>query len=262
MKKSIIILTLIITAIFGCADNSTNPGLQQNGNLKLYLVDAPASLDSVIISVKRVEVHKAGYDSTSGWFVINNTAKAYDLMALRNGASAVLGDSALAAGQYTQIRLVPGDGNYTVNYGIKHSLTIPSAMQTGIKLNHEFTIEPGNLYELFLDFNADKSIIIRGNGNYMMKPVIRVIPKIISGTVSGQVLPANAQATVFTTIGADTVSTYPDSEGFFKLMALPAGNYNIEILPGNNAYKDTVISSINVVENQNTDIGVIELNNN
>lgn len=262
MKKSIIFFALVFIAIIGCSDNTTNPSLQQNGSLKLYLVDSPSSLDSVIISVKRVEVHKAGNDSTSGWHVINNTTRSFNLLDLRNGASAVLGDTVLSPGQYTQIRLILNNNNYVKENDSKHNLKIPSGIQTGIKLNHEFTIEPGNLYELILDFNVDKSINITGNGNYMMKPVIRVMPKITSGTVSGRVLPLDAQAAVSTTVGTDTVSTYPDSEGFFKLMALPAGTYDIEILPGNNTYKDTLISSINVSENQNKDIGVIELKNN
>jgi hypothetical protein len=262
MKKYIIFFALIFIAIIGCTDNATNPSLQQNGSLKLYLVDSPSSLDSVIISVRRVEVHKAANDSTSGWYVINNTPRSFNLLDLRNGASAVLGDSVLSPGQYTQIRLILNNNNYVKENDLRHNLKIPSGIQTGIKLNHEFTIEPGNLYELVLDFNVDKSINITGNGNYMMKPVIRVMPKIISGTVSGQVLPIDARAKVFTTVGEDTVSTYPGSDGFFKLMALPAGSYSVKIFPGNTAYKDTVIDDVNVSENQNTNIGVIELKDN
>ena len=262
MNKSAYILVLILTIFFGCSDNSTNPSLQNNGSLKLYLVDSPSSMESVIVSVRRVEVHKSGSDSTSGWHIINSTPSSYDLLTLRNGASAVLGDSVLSPGKYTQIRLILGDSNYTVELGVKHSLAIPSSMGTGIKLNHQFTIEAGNLYELVLDFNVDKSINTAGNGNYMMKPVIRVMSKITSGTVSGRVLPLDAQATVLTTAGTDTISTYPDSSGYFKLMALPAGVYNIDILPGNNNYTATEINGINVVENQNTEIGVIELKKN
>jgi hypothetical protein len=262
MKKSIIFFALIFIAIIGCSDNATNPSLQQNGSLKLYLVDTPSSLDSVIISVSRVEVHKAADDSTSGWYVINSTSRSFNLLDLRNGASAVLGDSVLSPGKYSQIRLILDNNNYIKENDLRHNLTIPSGIQTGIKLNHEFTIEPGNLYELVLDFNVDKSINLTGNGNYMMKPVIRVTPKIISGTVSGQVLPLDARAKVFTTVGEDTVSTYPDSSGIFKLMALPAGLYRIDISPGNTAYKDSVIDNINVSENQDTNIGVIELKNN
>jgi hypothetical protein len=264
MKKFMSFLALILTIIVGCSDNTTDPTqgtqpLQGNGALKLYLVDAPSSFDSVVVFVKRVEVHKSGNDSTSGWYVINNDLRSFDLLELRNGASAVLGDSSLSSGNYTQIRLILADGSYVIDNSIKNDLTIPSGLQTGIKLNHEFTIEPNTLYELLLDFDVDKSIHVTGNGKYMMKPVIRVMPLIISGTISGQVLPLDAQATVFTTIGSDTVSTYPDVDGYFKLMALPEGKYNVEIFPENLAYKDTVIENVNVLANQNTNIDTVQL---
>jgi hypothetical protein len=259
MKKILVVITVILTLILGCSDNSTNPSLQQNGSLKMYLIDSPSSLDSVIIFVKEVEVHKSGNDSTSGWFVINNSPRYFNLLDLRNGASKVLGDTALSEGKYTQIRLLLGEGSYVKDNGIKSNLIVPSGMQTGIKLNHEFTIEANKLYELMLDFNVDKSITFSNNGSYMMKPVIRVQPIVTSGTISGQVLPLDAQATVFTTVGSDTVSTYPGADGFFKLMALPAGNYAVQIQPENPAYKDTVINSVTVLQNQNNNIGTIEL---
>ncbi len=145
-------------------DNSTGPSLQPNGALKIYLVDSPSSLDSIIIFIKHIDVHKAGNDSSSGWYTINDSLRSFDLLTLRNGAGALLGDSVLSAGDYTQIRLILEDGNYAINNGVKHNLTIPSGMQAGIKLNHEFTIESGNLYELILDFNVDKSIQVTGNG--------------------------------------------------------------------------------------------------
>jgi hypothetical protein len=260
--KTLIISFVFITALFlGCSDDSTGPATG-NGTLKMYLVDSPSSFDSVIIFVSRVEVHRAGSDDNSGWFVINNTLRSFDLLQLRNGASVVLGDSILASGDYTQIRLILTDGNYVIDNGIKHDLTIPSGSQTGIKLNHGFNIEPNTLYELMLDFNVDKSIHITGNGQYMLKPVIRCMSMITSGTISGQVLPLDAQAIVFTTVGLDTVTTYPDVQGFFKLMALPQRTYNVEIATVNPAYKDTVITGVNVLANQNNNIGLVELRTN
>lgn len=259
MKNLMLVIALVMIVIAGCSDNSTGPVTQGNSNLKIYLTDSPATLDSVIIFVKRVEVHKAGSDSTSGWIVMNNTTRAFNLLDLRNGAKAVLGDSVLQPGQYTQIRLILDNGSYVVENGMKHMLTVPSGFQTGIKLNHQFTLEPNTLYELMLDFNVDKSIHMTGNGMFMMKPVIRVMPVITSGTISGKVLPLDAQATVFTVVDQDTVSTYPDADGFFKLMALPQGVYDVTIFPDTSVYKDSVLTSINVSANQNTDIGTIEL---
>jgi hypothetical protein len=259
MYKYLLIVAIIMGGIFGC--DTTEP-TEGTGTLRMYLVDSPASYDSVIVLIKRVEVHIAGSDTNSGWYVINDSLRSFDLLELRNGASAVLGDSVLPAGKYTQIRLILGEGNYVIEDGLKYDLTVPSGFETGIKLNHQFTIEPNTIYELLLDFNVDKSIYITGSGEHILNPVIRVMPLIISGSISGQVLPTDALATVFTTTGADTVTTYPDDDGFFKLMALPEGNYDVEIFPSNPAYKDTVIQNINVTAGQDTNIGLVELNTN
>lgn len=260
MKKIMFLLAFIFMVIVGCSDNATDPS-QGNGALKVYLVDSPSSFDSVIVLVKQVEVHKSGSDSTSGWFVINNDPRYFNLLDLRNGASAVLGDTSLSPGGYTMIRLVLDNDNYVIDNGARHNLTVPSGMQTGIKLNHSFTIESNTLYEFLLDFNVDKSIHMTGNGKYMMRPVIRIMPMITSGTISGQVLPLDAQATVFTTIGLDTVTTYPDVNGFFKLMALPQGVYEVTIFPDTTVYRDAVKTGVIVSANQNTDIGTITLEN-
>jgi hypothetical protein len=148
MKRIFLAVALIMVFFAGCSDNSTNstdPVTQGKGLLKIYLVDSPASFDSVIIYVKQVEVHKSGSDSTSGWYVINDSLRSFDLLQLVNGASAVLGDSVLTPGNYTQIRLILADGSYVIDNGIKHDLIVPSGTQTGIKLNHAFTIGPNSL---------------------------------------------------------------------------------------------------------------------
>jgi len=247
--------------LIGCSDQTTNVDpIDPNGRLKMYLIDSPAALDSVIICVTRVEVHKAGNDSTSGWFVINDSTRYFDLLQLTNGASAILGDTSLPAGQYTQIRLFIGDGSYVIDQGIKHDLEVPSGSQSGLKLIHQFTIESNKLYELLLDFNVEKSIVITGNGQYKLKPTIKVTPVVISGSISGQVLPLDAQPTIWTVYGIDTITTYTDLQGHFKLMGLLQGLYDVNIIPLDTmVYRDTVITGVQVIANQETDIGTVTL---
>lgn len=261
MKISVTSVIIGFFILVGCSDQSTNVDpVDQNGRLRMYLIDSPASLDSVIICVTRVEVHKTGSDSTSGWFVINDSTRYFDLLLLTNGASSVLGDTSLSSGQYTQIRLIIGEGSYVVDQGVKHDLEIPSGSQTGIKLIHQFTIEPGKLYELILDFNVDKSIIITGNGKYKLKPTIRVMPMVISGSIAGQVLPLDSQPTIWTVYGTDTITTYTDLQGFFKLIALPQELYEVNIIPADTLmYRDTVVTGVQVFANQETNIGIVTL---
>lgn len=261
MKTLAVTLTALFLFTMGCSDDSTSPS-QGNGSIKLYMTDSPASYDSVIVFIQRIEVHRSSNDSTEGWIVIDNNLRSFDLLQLRNGTTIVVGDSVLPSGTYNQIRLVLTDGCYVVDGGIKHDLTVPSGMQSGIKINHTFTIQANALYELMIDFNVELSIHITGNNNYILRPVLRCIPLSSSGSVSGQVQPIDAQAIIFTTSGSDTITTYTDLLGYFKLMALTSRTYDIRINALNPLYRDTVITGVNVMSKQNANLGVVVLQNN
>lgn len=255
-----VFLSFFAASIFitSCSD-STSPETGQ-GQIKITMVDAPAGYDEVNIVVTRVEVHKAGTDSSSGWFVINNNAATYDLLTLRNGASVVLGNNSLDAGHYTQIRLIIGTGSNVVVDGITYPLEVPSGEQTGIKLNHQFEIRSDLIYELLLDFDAERSIVLTGNGQYKLKPVIRLVPTVISGTISGNINPVNAAGYVYAISGTDTTGTMAEPiTGSFKLMALLQQTYRVEVFSGNTVYNDTTITNVIVVAKQNTDLGTIYL---
>ncbi len=254
------LVSLFTVAVFNisCSD-STSPETGQ-GQLKLSMVDAPAGYDQVNIVVTRVEVHKSIADSNSGWFVINNNSATYDLLTLRNGASVVLGNSSLDAGSYSQLRLIIGSGSNVVVNGVTFPLEIPSGDQTGIKLNHSFVIQSGVTYELMLDFDAAHSIVLTGNGQYKLKPVIRLVPTKISGTISGKINPASAAGYVYAISGTDTIITLAEPiSGSFMLMALLQKTYDVEIFSANPAYNDTTITNVAVVAQQNIDLGTINL---
>ncbi len=255
------VLLIFITAglfIFGCSEStSPEPG---RGQLKLTMIDFPAGYDEVNIVVTRVEVHRSGADSSNGWFVINNSPATYDLLLLRNGASVVLGNHSLEAGHYTQIRLIIGTGSNIVVDGVTYPLEIPSGQITGIKLNHSFDIEDGIVYELLLDFDAGRSIVEAGNGIYKLKPVIRVTPVAISGSISGKINPVSSAGFVYAISGTDTSLTIAEPiTGSFLLMALLQQTYRVEVFSTDPAFNDTTVTNVNVVAKQNTDMGTINL---
>ena len=182
MKKTIGALVVALAFIVGCSgDEGTAPPSAGQGRLRIYLTDAPAAYEAVNIAVVRVEVIRSENDTAGGRFIINNTPAVYDLLQLRNGAQVVLGDTMLPPGQYEQIRLIIGDGSNVLVDGTMHPLEVPSGPQTGVKLNHTITILPDALYELTLDFDAARSIVVTGNGRYKLKPVIRMQASQISG---------------------------------------------------------------------------------
>jgi len=239
----------------GCSKSTKTAS---EGGIRVYLADTPAEFDAVNIVVSQVSVHKSDQDSASGWTVICDTTQTYDLLELRNGAMALFADHLLDPGHYTQIRLKITDGSNVIVDSTQYDLEIPSGYQSGVKINHQFQIEEDVTYELLLDFDAEKSIIKKGNGQYQMKPVIRAIAKATSGSISGTVDPKSVEA--FALANSDTVAhTHSDTSGYFELIGLPEGLYSVQIVADDTTYADTVFSDVAVVVGQTTDLGTIQL---
>jgi hypothetical protein len=254
MKNIVLLVSSFLVFLLSCSENTTGPS-GEPGRIILHMTDAPADYEQVNIVVERVEVHKA----EEGWFVVNDVTNTYDLLELRNGASVVIADTFLEPGHYTQMRLIIGEGSNIVVDGISYPLEIPSGMQTGVKLIHNFLIDPGVTYELMLDFEAENSIVVTGSGRYLLKPTIRIMPVVVAGTISGTILPVEAEAEVVIEKEGNRVQTHSAEDGFFKVFVEQNTDYKIHIKPSDPGFKEKVISDISVTAGQNTDIGVIVL---
>lgn len=255
-------LILILALASACSDDSgTNPTTGGTGFIKINLIDAPGDYQQVNVEIVRVEIHRAdAADSTGGWSVISEDTTYVDLLTLTAGHSAVLADSSLAAGTYSQVRLILGENNTVMVDSMLHELEIPSSMNTGLKLNHPFTINGGALYEITLDFDADRSVHQTGNGRYKMKPVIRIVVDQTSGGLIGVVEPIAARAMIWTVAGEDSVVAWADTlTGQFAFTHLPGGTYDLSISATSGAYADTVVADQVVVAGQTTDVGTIVL---
>jgi len=254
---SFALLVVVAVLISGC-DFGANSG---KGTLEVRLHDNPGDFDEVNVFVDRVEVNNAEDDT--GWVVINEPNQSYDLLKLSNGAYEVLGTAELDAGLYNQIRLIlsPGKSNVVVD-SVEHDLFTPSGTQTGVKLNIHAEINEGIEYILLLDFDAERSVVKTGNGEYLLKPVIRATNKAITGNISGTISPADAEPAVYAISGMDTLSSvYADTvDGYFQLVGLTEGMYDVFIEPRNEAYSDTTISDVSVTLGETNDLGTIELN--
>jgi len=254
------VLALLVLFVISNCSKSTKTEKPSQGMVKIYLTDLPATYDSVNIAVSEVWVHKADTsDTAGGWIMLSDSTRVFNLLDLANGAMAILDSGSLDPGHYTQIRLLITDGSYLVIEDQRYDLEIPSGYQSGVKLTHQFTIEENTLYELILDFDAERSIVHTGGDKYKMKPTIRVIAKVTSGEIEGVVVPFETE--VFAIIFPDTIAqTTPDADGYFKLAALPEGLYSVKVVPSDTlTYADTTISDINVLAGTATDLDTIYL---
>jgi hypothetical protein len=231
----------------GCDSGGT--GSTAQGDLTLRLTDAPADLDSAVVTVDRVDLltedgvsddgngddDDSGDDDDGSTLTLTDETRQLDLLQLQNGNEALLADEVtVPEGEYTQLRFVLGSENYVVVNGEQQMLEVPSGQQSGIKIVlPEVEIEnDGDQIDLTLDFDVEDSFVEQGNGTYRFKPTIKVKNVFVNGqsietvSVDGLVTGVGAgnneisvedipfTTTTATEIEGDNVSTLEDfSEG-------------------------------------------------
>ncbi|HVI48810.1 MAG TPA: DUF4382 domain-containing protein [Chitinophaga sp.] len=250
-----------IAAIFTACSKDENSS-SASARFSVYLTDAPAAYDAVWVDIQDVQVNtSADASTTTGWQSIHLLRPGvYNLLKFRNGMDTVIASQEIAAGTIKQIRLVLGNNNSVVIGGISYPLETPSAQQSGLKLNVNAQLTAGVEYKLWLDFDANRSIVTTGSGKYILKPVIRSYTQAIGGSLQGIVLPPLSSKGVFVIQNTDTVAAaIPDPvTGAFLVAGLNAGAYNVAIA-GNGILKDTTLLGVNVTVGQVSNIGSITL---
>lgn len=254
-----------LTALLAACGGGGGGGSSQ-GTLQVSLTDAPScGFEKVNVTVTKVRVHQSSDagENAAGWHeIVLNPSKKIDLLTLTNGVLENLGEVTLPAGRYTQMRLVlaPNDSasplsNSVVveNTATEVAIDTPSAIQSGIKLNHPFDIAPDAQVSLTLDFDACKSIVTKGNGNYALKPVIGVIPMASSGSISGYV-PANLTNPVISAQqdGVVVKSTVPNAQGMFNLSPLPASSAGYVVVATADGSTSAAITGVPVTTGSTT----------
>lgn len=258
LMSSCVVLMLTISLI-SCG-GSDSPAA--TGTINIKLTDAATSHQAVYVTINEVHVHH----ETGGWVTLPGLElpQTVNLLELVNGVMLDLGIAELEAGHYNQMRLIledseevpdpqdPPDNNILgkphpyFNYLVDADdneilLKVPSGGNTGIKLVNGFVIVADRANELVLDFDAHRSIVEKGNGNYGLKPTIKVLETVdnsVSGTVereedntplggalvSAQVYNPDAEDLRDEVFVESTTETAPD--GTYTLL-LPLNTYNI-----------------------------------
>jgi len=196
-------------------------------HLSVRMTDAPANYDKVMVDIQGVEIT----GNSGNAILLNTTAGIYNLLEFSNGSTTLIATGDLNVGDISQIRLILGTNNTLMVDGIVYPLSTPSALQSGLKLQIHQTFEPGVSYGILLDFDASQSIVLKGNNEYQLKPVIRTIDTALSGSIKGSITMIGIIAAVTATSNGLTYSSFTNTSGLFLIAGLPAGTYDITITP-------------------------------
>ena len=259
MRIFLLSLLILSISIFGCNKDSELNGPDENtARLTIYVTDAAADYDSVLIHFTQVSAH-----IDSDWVSVQTEPMTVDLLEWSNGRALQLGSADVPAGTYSQIRIMIDSAK--IGYrGDVYQMDVPSGAQTGLKLGPEFTIAAGTDYELVIDFDVCKSVVTTGpphnpNG-FKLKPHMRLVTKAITGSISATVSNPKDAPLAHAIQNDDTITTsiVDTLSGYFMLGFLPEGLYKV-------AVEDTLgleysVDDVQVKVGENTELGDITLN--
>ncbi len=240
--------------LYSCSKDPAAP--QQTAQVAFMLTDAPCDYDHLYIDVEGMEIHS----DSNGWENVEDfNAGVYDLLELTNGLDTLLCQVELPAGKLSQIRLILGDDNELIIGANNYPIKTPSAQTSGLKLNLHQNLSAGTSYTIWLDFDACKSVVKKGNGDYSLKPVIRVYSDSTNGKLKGVVQPDSLPTSVYAIDGSDSFMTITNPDGFFMICGLD-GNYDVYFEPSDTSVSDSLMPNVSVGFGQIVDLDSVQLN--
>ncbi len=227
--------------LMGGFNGCSTPADNEAGTLSVSLTDAPFPTDLVAeanVTIVKLEARATVGDADSSFITLFEDTVTYNLLDLRNGVTTNLAELGVPVGSYNFFRLYTPGGSVVMKDGTTYDLKVPSGPQTGIKLFVSPAIEvvSGLTSNLLLDFDVEKSFVVKGNrnsiGGFNFKPVIRAINASTVGRISGTVTDTAAVAVALNNatvwVEQDTVisTTYTGADGAYTILGLPAGSYS------------------------------------
>ena len=154
--RSAALSAVLLAAASGCGGSSSG-----SGKISVHLMDAPGDYQEVNVDVQEIQINGPG-----GWTSLGTVDKVIDLLHYTNGLTTTLvNEFGVEAGHYTQLRMILGSRNtLKLQDGSVVDLKVPSGMQSGIKLNVNFDVEPGTTKDVFIDFDAHRSVFVHQAG--------------------------------------------------------------------------------------------------
>jgi len=177
--------------VFGLAACGGSGG--DSGSMSLSVGDAPVDgAEKVVVEFTGVQLIP---DSGNPVTITFAGPKTIDLLNDSGTASAQLFSQPIAAGSYSQIRLmVMADGNPSNSYiilsdGTMHGLQVPSGSETGLKLVSGFTVPSSGVVDYTIDFDLRQAITCPPGQDpaCILKPVERLVDNTTVGNIQGQV---------------------------------------------------------------------------
>jgi hypothetical protein len=251
MKRRSVFLCAVMLCVAAVSCSRNDNKLMTTYSVRM--TDAPAPYSAVFIDLQGVEII-----GTNGLPVPLNVHRGiYNLLDFSNGLDTIIATGIVEVATIQQVRLILGPDNTVVADGVIHHLSTPSAEQSGLKLQVNQALKAGVNYSMLLDFDANQSIVLEGNGNYKLKPVIRTVEPASSGSISGSISKVGILAFVTASSGI-SYSSSVNANGNFTIGGIPPGTYSVTLTPAF-PFEAVTRTNVTVVAGATTGIGTIIL---
>lgn len=166
------VVSLILLMTSCNEDQPFQPDFSKYTALKVHLTDNPTDLEAVNIDLQSVIIVGKNERDT---VALETEAGIYNLLDYQNGLQTIIANSIVDVDFVKEIRLILGEENSVVAGGETFFLKIPSGSRRGLKIKTCLDLSGVSDYDLLLDFDAEASVHQNGNGEYVLKPVIKVM---------------------------------------------------------------------------------------
>jgi len=284
------ILFLGIGVIAACTQHSVTTNNSKAGPTQVFLIDAPFPYDQVArvdVYIVRVAAGTSADTTDGGPGVIATPHRAYNLLALGNGAAAKLGEGILLSGQYVQflITMDADSSSITLKDGtVLTNRTTPGINWGGYPSRFSFgllTDPPIQIADsgamVVIDFDLGRSFYAVDPANaaagFNYVGYMQVRNSAITGSVSGTVMGQNDGPIADASIALLVVNPYypndeatwgvlgtarSDATGQFRLPYASPGSYVLAVdAPATSPYGGLRLASVSVSTGVETQTGTL-----
>ena len=252
-----IFLALILTIILpGCSGTGENEISQTR--LIVTLVDSPADYHEVNIDIQEISLKTDGTDINDGWINLNSfNSGVYNILEFTGGQELPLADMEFPNGTISQIKLKLGKNNTLGTSNHISTLLLANNYSDGFIFNVHEVIEGGGTQYLRIDFDAAQSISKLGStGQMILKPVLKLMSDLNTGSISGQVNPAQKNVLVNVIANNSIVaSSYaPENSSKYFIPGIKGGIYDLSFESSDDKFQQ-YIRDVKVTNGQVTELG-------
>lgn len=234
---------------------------------RVLLTDAPFPFDSVqSVNLYIVKIQATKSTDTSGgagsepWETIVAPHRAFNLLALQQGLTAVVGEGALPAGRYLAVRMIVNTDSSSIIWSNGTPAQVNWQNFTGTPEMPLYALVespvdvPQEGADIVLDFDLGRSFLYDffGTKEFTLQHWLRAVNSAATGAISGTVTSGytgssqpikNANVAVYdqNSFSAYLIATgHTDDQGYYKVAFLLPGTYFVEIQQPNYPFLATV----------------------